>query len=413
MHGDLTEMTAGLRRATLVALLGSFTAFGSLSVDVYLPGLPALGHDFHASASATQLTLSAFLVGFAVGQLTGGSVSDRLGRRRPVLVALGAYAILTVSCALAPSLVLLYVARCIQGVTAGVIVGVARAIVRDVHHGTEAARLFSLLMMILGVAPIVGPVLGGQILRVTSWRGVFIAMAILVVVLLLVTITALPETLAVSQRRSTGAEAWLSAVKTLIFDRIFVGYLVAGAVAVGGIFAWVGGSAFVLQGHFRLTPQAYAIVFSVQACGVIIGGQLNRRLVRRIAVRRLLFLGLLLQFLGAAVVLGLFLSAQLGIAPVIPAMLVVFVGVGMIVPNTLTLALEEHATEAGVAAGLIGIVQYGLGAAIAPLMGVAGNESGAPIGVALLSCAVVGFLSYGVIARQRYYPEVQVLREHL
>jgi DHA1 family bicyclomycin/chloramphenicol resistance-like MFS transporter len=397
------------RRLRLVVLLGLFTAFGSLSIDVYLPSLPSLARELHASVAASQLTLTSFLVGFALGQVGGGSVSDRFGRRRPALWALSGYALATVGCALAPSLAVLCVLRLFQGLLAGTLVVVARAVVRDLYYGVEAARLYSLLMLIMGAMPMLGPLVGSQLLHLTNWRGVFAATAATVGVVTVVSALQLPETLAHDARRRSGIGLWASTVHGLAADRVFVGYLLAGGVAVGGMFAWIGGSAFVVQHHYGLSPQGYGIVFGILSCGFMGGGQLNRRLVRYVSLRRMLVAGYGLQLSGAAAALAVFASPHAGIAVLVPAMVAVFAGVGIILPNTLALALEHHASEAGVAAGLVGVVQYGVGATMAPLVGLAGAASGVPVGVAIVSCAVTGFLAFGVLAR----PTVEAPADHV
>src|SRR5438045_3909426 len=215
------------RRLLFVGVLGSLTAFGPLSIDMYLPGLPAMARSFHASASEAQITLTACLVGLALGQLLAGPLSDRLGRRRPLLLGVAAYSAASLFCALAPSVHVFTGLRLVQGLAGAAGIVISRAAVRDLYSGVEAARFFSVLMLVNGLAPILAPVIGGQLLRVTSWRGVFVVLAAIGFGLLGVALAGVGESLPPARRRAGGLSLALASFEVLLRDRCYVGYVLS------------------------------------------------------------------------------------------------------------------------------------------------------------------------------------------
>src|SRR5438132_14409570 len=239
-------MPTTAERARLFVLLGGLTAFGPLSIDMYLPGLPAIATDLGASESMIQLTLTACLIGLALGQVVAGPVSDALGRRRPLLVGVAGYAIASLLCALAPSAPALVGLRLLQGLTGAAGIVIARAIVRDMYSGSAAARYFSRLILIMGLAPILSPVLGGQVLRFTSWHGIFLALAVITALLWLGAARGLPETLPVERRRSGSLADTGRTFRRLAKGSLFVGYALSGGLGFGAMFAYIAGSPFVL-----------------------------------------------------------------------------------------------------------------------------------------------------------------------
>jgi len=240
-------------RARLLLILGVLSAFGPLSIDMYLPALPALSRDLRASAAQTQLTLSACLLGLALGQLLAGPLSDALGRRRPLLIGVAAYAVASLLCVLAPSVGVLILLRFVQGLAGAAGIVIARAIVRDLHAGLAAARYFSLLMLVNGLAPILAPIIGGQLLRLTSWRGVFGLLAAIGALLLLAVATGLRETLPRADRHVGGVPATLATFRQLAADRLFVAYALSSGLALAAMFAYISGSPFVLEGRYDPT----------------------------------------------------------------------------------------------------------------------------------------------------------------
>ncbi len=283
-----------------VLILGSLSAFGPLSIDMYLPALPQLGRDYHAGASVVQLTLTACLAGLALGQLVAGPLSDSLGRRRPLLAGIALYAATSLLCVFAPSVYALVGLRLLQGTAGAAGIVIARAIVRDLHAGEAAARFFSLLMLINGLAPILAPIIGGQLLRVTSWRGIFVALTLIGAALWLGALLGVKETLAPEDRHRGGLRQTGATFALLVRDRTFVGYALALSCGFGAMFAYIAGSSFVLQDIHGVSPQLYSIVFAANALGIVACSQINRALVGRVSLHRLLAAGLVAAACGGS-----------------------------------------------------------------------------------------------------------------
>ncbi len=379
------------RRVGLTIILGALGAIAPLSIDMYLPALPALGRTFGTGASQIQLTLSAFVLGLALGQIVAGPLSDALGRRRPLLVGLAGYAVTSLLCLLAPSAGALVALRFVQGAAGAAGIVIASAVVRDLYAGVAAARFFSLLMLVSGLAPILAPIIGAQVLRFTSWQGVFIVLAVLGTLLLLAVATGLRETLPRERRQRGGIRATVTTFRRLLADRAFLGYTLASGLAFAAMFAYISGSPFVLQEIYRVSPQQFSLLFGMNAVGLVVASQVNARLVGRVAPRRLLAGGLLAQAGGALVLLAVVTSGTIGLAGVVPALFVVVASLGFVRPNATMLALAGHPNTAGSAAALMGVLQFALGAAAAPLAGFGGLT-------ALPMAAVITALSASALA---------------
>jgi MFS transporter, DHA1 family, multidrug resistance protein len=403
-----TSTTADGRRTTqgrlkLVLLIGGLSMFAPLSMDLYLPALPALSRDLGGSPSLVQLTLTACLLGLATGQLVAGPLSDALGRRRPLFVGLAAYALASLLCALAPSVPALVVCRLIQGMAGAAGLVIAQAVVRDVYEGSDVARFLALTMLISGLAPILGPVAGGQLLRLTSWRGAFVVLAVIGLLLLVASAFGLPETLRPDRRRSGGVRDTLATYRGLVADRLFVGYVLSVGLTMGAVFTYVSGAPFVLEDIYGVSPQVFGLLFGANALSIMLLGQLGGRLVGRVGSRRLLAAGL-----GVAVAGGLLLLAAvslgLGLAGVLPGFLLVVASIGLINPNATALALADQAHQAGSASALLGLLTFVVGAAVAPLAGLGGTHTAVPMAVviALLEGAAVS--TCAVLTRSRPHP---------
>lgn len=373
-------------RLWIVVLLGSLSAFGPLSIDMYLPALPELSRSFHVGASVGQLTLTACLVGLALGQLGAGPVSDRYGRRRPILVGLVAYVVATLLCAVAPSAGALVALRVLQGLAGGVSIVVARAVARDLHDGEALARFLSTLMLVNGLAPILAPVLGAQLLRATSWRGVFLVLGGVGVLLLAGAVVGLRETLPPSERRTGGLGEVRTTVGELMADRAFVGYLAVLGLSFGAVFAYIAGSPFVIETIHHASPQEYSGVFALNGIGIVAASQANRFLLARLGTTRLLGLGVAASACGGFALLGV-VAAGIGLAGIVPCLFVLVASFGVIVPNATALSLADHGSVAGSASGLIGIFQFAVGAAAAPLVGIAGTHSAYPMAIVIATLA--------------------------
>jgi len=383
-------------RIRLVLILGALSAMGPLSIDFYLPGLPELSDDLHASASQAQLTLTACLAGLAVGQLLAGPLSDRLGRRPPLLIGLACYAAASLACALSPTIYALVLLRLVQGFAGAGAIVIARAIVRDLRSGAAAARLYSVLMLVTGLAPMLAPILGGQLLQVMSWRGLFVGLAAAGVLLLLGSVSWLAETLPPAMRHGGTWRETKGTFHRLAGDRVFVGYALVLGLSFGEMFAYIAGSPFVLEDVYGVSPQLFAVVFGVNALGIVACSQLNGLLVGRFGPTRLLAAGLAVGGVGGVTLLAVALAGGIGLAGILPCLFAIVSSIGLVLPNATALALSGYDPQvAGSASALLGVLQFAIGAAVAPLVGAAGVESAVPMAVVMATlglCACGAFL---------------------
>ena len=380
----------------LIVVLGGLSAFGPLSLDLYLPGLPALARDLGAPASAAQLTLTACLAGLALGQLVAGPLSDRYGRRRPLLTGVALYALTSLLCAAAPTIAVLVVLRFAQGLAGAAGIVIARAVVRDRFEGDAAARLFSSLMLIGGLAPILSPIVGAQLLAVMDWRGIFVVLAGAGLVLLAAGAFALPESLPAARRRRGGLATVARTVRSLAADPGFTSYALCGGFVLGAMFAYIAGSPFVLQDIYGLTPQAFSLAFAVNGLGIMAAASVNRRLVGRLRPATLLRAGVAQSALGGALLLVAVLTGAGGRWGVLAALFLVVSCVGLVGPNTIALALARHGEVAGTASALLGVIQFLIGAVAAPLVGIAGDDTAVPMAVTIV------VLALGAVAAERW-----------
>jgi len=371
------------RRFRIVLVLGFLTALGPLTIDMYLPSLPTITTDLHASAAAVQLTLTGTLVGLAFGQLLVGPLSDAMGRRLPLLGGIAVHVVASVLCVIAPNLAVLGTLRVLQGLGAAAAAVVAMAIVRDLFDGLAAARLFSRLMLVVGVAPILAPTVGGLVLNWTSWRGVFVVLTVVGMAILAASALVLPETLPVSRRRSGGLVGTVRDYGKLFKDRVYVGLILVAGLAMAALFAYVSGSSFVFQDEYGMSEQQFALIFAGGAVGLIGATQFNVRLLRRWTPQQILG-GALLAGLGFGLVLLILAATKIGgLAGILIPLWLVLAMVGLAMPNAPALALSRHGEAAGTAAALLGAVQFGVGALAAPLVGM--------LGVGAIAMAIVVF----------------------
>ncbi|WP_370971718.1 multidrug effflux MFS transporter [Amycolatopsis sp. cg9] len=393
------ERTATRGRAQLkfVLILGGLSAFGPLSIDMYLPALPRMAEDLRAADSTVQLTLSAFIVGLALGQLVLGPLSDALGRRRPLLAGLVLYIAGSVLCAVSPDAWLLVGARFVQSLGAAAGIVIARATVRDLYSGTAMTKFFSTLMLVSGLAPILAPLLGGQLLNWTSWRGVFVVLTAFGALLLAVVVFFLPEPSPVRVPARLGQV--MRTYGRLVADRSFAGYALASGLLFASMFAYISGSSFALQGVYGLSPQAYSVVFGVNGVGIVLAGQLNGRLVGRVSERVLLAWGLSLGVLGGALVLASALF-RAPLALLLVSLFLLVSSIGLVMPNASSLALASHARSAGAASALLGVLQFVVGAAATPLVGLGGPGTAVPMAATMAGFAVLALVAFLALTRE-------------
>ena len=375
-----TTDVATLRLRTLV-LLGALTATAPLVTDFYLPALPDLARSLGTTEAAAQLTVSVSIVGLALGQLVAGPLSDRIGRLAPLRVGVLLLAVTSFLCALADDVGTLLALRLAQGLAGAACLVVARAVVRDVYDGARAARIFSELILVMGLAPVVGPMVGGQLLRVTDWRGIFVTLGIISAVLLVATLVLLEETW---QPRAAGSP---NGFGVLLGDRAFRGFLaMAGCLGIV-LFSYISMSSFVFREDYGVGPVGFSWIFGANAVGMIVGGQVNARLVGRHGPARMLRAGLLL-LAGSACCLAVALALAAPLGVVLVPLWCVLCGLGLSFGNATALALAPHGTMAGSASALLGTSQFLLGATVPPLLSI-GGTTGPAMGLAMALSAVL------------------------
>lgn len=363
------------RRLRLLVTLGALSAVGPLSLDLYLPVLPELADDLGTTDALGQLTMSLCMVGLATGQLFAGPLSDRTGRRVPLLVGALLYAVASALCALAPNIWTLVVLRLLQGLAGAAGLVIARAIVRDLFEGREAARVFSLMVLVTGLAPILAPLAGGQIARFTDWRGQFVVLAV-IGVLFAVAASTLPETLPPARRHDGGLREALRSYGALVKDRWFLGHALVLSLSGCALFGYISFSSFVLQSEFALSQQTFSIVFAVNALGLMLAGNLNGMALRRFAPRRMLAFGVCYALTGGGVAVAAVLFGW-GLPGLLPGLFATVSGMGLIMPNATALAMEPHADRAGTASAVLGMLQFFMGATVPPLAALGGATASA------------------------------------
>jgi DHA1 family bicyclomycin/chloramphenicol resistance-like MFS transporter len=372
----------------LFVVLGAVSAIGPAAMDVYLPGLPELADDFAAGPSAAQVTLTTYVLGLALGQLLAGPLSDIHGRRRPLVVGMAVFTVATFACSLAPSLWALAALRLVQGATAAVGVAIGRAVVRDLYVGAAGARYLSRLILVIGLAPIVAPVVGGQLLRFTSWRGVFVALSLVGLALTAVSARLLPETLPREHRRAASLGGTARTFALLLRDRRFVGFVLVVGLGGGAMLGYIAGSSFVLQEVYGASPQLYGVLFAANAVFLVVGAQINAHLLSTRSPHALLRLGVAMMVVAGLSLLAIVSLPDPGLAAVMAPLMLLMLSWSFIQANALALALVDHPDMAGTAAALLGVGQYAFGALMAPLVGLGEEGTAVPMAAVITICGL-------------------------
>lgn len=381
------------KRIWMAIVLGSFAGIAPLSTDMYLPSLPRLAEDLQSSTSVAQLTLTASLFGMALGQLFLGPLSDQKGRRMPLVLSLMVYCISSILCAVAPSVWTLILLRFIQGVSGSGGMVISRAIVRDMYSGIELTKFFALLMLINGAAPIIAPVVGGQLLQFTTWRGVFVVLGILGVLMVAAAFFAVGETLSEENRIKGGVKNTLIALKNLLTDRIFMGYVFTQGFVSAAMFAYISGSPFVIQNIFGVSPQWFSLIFAINGTGIIIASQTTGRLAGKVKESTMLKIGLGNALFGGSL-LVIMLALDVGLIGVLPALFLVVSSVGIVGTTVFSLAMQSQGKNAGSASALLGLMPFVLGSITAPLVGIGDGQSAWPMAIIIISCELIAILSF-------------------
>lgn len=398
MGGLQKEVT--LHKFWIVLLLGSLTAFGPLSMDMYLPALPIVAVDLHTSTSLAQLSLTACLIGLAVGQLIFGPLSDIRGRRRPLIFTLIIYAIASVLCAFSTTIWVFIALRFIQGMTGAAGIVIARASARDMYSGKDLTKFIALLALVNGAAPILAPISGGVILNFASWNAVFIILGIIGLIMFLAVAFFLPETLPVEKRSEGSLLAVVKTFKNLLKDPVFMGIACTQALIMSSMFAYIAGSPFVLQNIYQVTPQQFSMLFAVNGIGIIIAAQATGRLSSTISEVKLLFTGILISLTGS-ILLVIVIANELPLVMMSLALFLVVSSIGMVSTSSFSLGMQSQGGSAGSASAFLGLLPFLGGAIVSPFVGIAGDATAWPMGIIIISCSSTALLIFLFLVRKR------------
>jgi len=388
----------------MALILGAFVAIGPLTIDMYLPALPTITRQLETTSAAVQLTLTGTLVGLALGQLVLGPLSDALGRKRPLLAGTALHVLASLLVLVAPNLAVLGALRVLQGVGTAAGAVIAIAVVRDLYDGRAAATMLSRLFLVLGAAPVLAPTIGGELLRYTSWRGIFALLAVYGIVMITVGARMLPETLPVERRQSSGVRGTLLSYRGLFGDRAYVGLVLVAGLTMAGLFSYVSGSAFVYQGEFGLDEQQFGLLFGAGAFWLIAATQVNPVLLRRFSPQQLLMTGTIVGALAGAALVVLAGTETGGLPAVVGSLWAMLFACGLALPNAPALALSRHGDAAGTAAALLGAIQFGVGAIVSPVVGLLGNDAVA-IGTVVVASLGLAFAVLVIVVRPWQLPE--------
>ena len=392
--------------AKLALILGTLAAFGPLSIDMYLPALPTIAEEFGTTTAAIQQTLSAFFIGLALGQLFYGPVSDRMGRRAPLLFGCAMYTVVSLGIVFAPSVGWLMGLRFFQalGSSAGVVIG--RSVVRDLFDERESARMYSFLVLVMGIAPITAPLIGGQMLVAFGWRSIFLALAGFGLLCLLMVWFGLKESLPHERRMMTGLGSVVRGYGSLLADGRYMGFALAGGLASAAMFAYISGSPFVFIELNGVAPEQFGLFFGVNAFGLIAASQLNRWLLARYTSTQLLVAALSVTAGAALLLFGATLAGVGGFPLLLALLFLTIASTGMVGPNATALAMAPYGRRAGSASALLGATQFAAGALAGAFVGLLANGTALPMVGVIALCGVSAWLFLRLLALRAPLPAV-------
>lgn len=376
----------------VLAILSALMGFASISTDLYLPAMPTMQAALHADAGAVELTISGYLVGFSLGQLLWGPIGDRFGRRLPVAIGLVLFVIGSAGCALSANVASMIMWRVVQAAGACASVVLARAMVRDLYAGTRAAQMMSTLMVVMAVAPLIGPSVGALILRVASWQAIFWTL-VGVGLATLAALHALPETLPVARRNHEPLSHALGRYRMLLQQPRLLGYAGAGGFFYGGMFAYIAGTPFAYIDYHHVLPQHYGQLFAMGIVGIMATNVANARWVPRFGGDQLMRIGALVAALAGIVAAGDAATDRGGLPGLVLPLFVFVSATGFIVANSISGALNAFPQYSGSVSALIGAIQYGTGIAGSALVSFLANGTPGPMGAVIAACAVGSLLS--------------------
>lgn len=383
----------------LVVFLGMLTAITPLATDLYLPALPIMPGELNTTASNIQMTIGVMTFGVALGQLFGGPISDTMGRKLPLIVGNLLCVISSIICAFAPNIEILLLGRFLQGLTGSVGVVIAKAIARDFASGQELTKLFALLMMVNGLAPVLAPLIGGQLLLFTTWRVIFVILAVFSAILLVGSLL-FRESLPKEKRITGGVGVAVKNYITLIKDKPFLGQTLIQLFAFGGFFAYISGSSFVYQNIFNLSAQEFSYLFGINSCGIVLASAISNRVSNVITAKQLLTFSLWQLTIGSL----LFLIAMIFEWSLIPVTTILFFTVctvSLFGSASFSMAMTNYGKMAGSASAILGFANMFAAGIVSPLVGIGGDHTGIPMGITMLVCAALSLLClYGLVEKE-------------
>jgi MFS transporter, DHA1 family, multidrug resistance protein len=391
------------QRLVYVLVLGALTALGPFTVDLYLPAFPAIETDLETSVSAIQLTLTATTIGFALGQLLVGPWSDKIGRRVPLITATALHILASLGIIFAPDVEWVGVLRVFQGVGAAGGGVVAVAMVRDLFGGLPLVRMMSRLALVSGLAPVVAPVIGSQLLLFTDWRGIFAFLTIYGVLVITAAIFFLVETQPAARRGDLGHSTARERYRALFTDRIFVGVIVVAGMTFTGLFAYLSSSSFLFQEVYAFDAQQYGYLFAINSVGIIIGVQSSSRLAKYVGPQWILLGAVSLMFTAATTIAVLQLL-NVGLLGILIPLWFFILACGFAFPVQQVLAIDGHGGEAATAASLMGAVNFGLAGLLSPIIGLFGIHDAIPMAVMMICTSTVSLVVITAVIRPRTVP---------
>lgn len=387
------NITATITKSKLsfIIILGALSAFAPLSMDMYLPALPTVAENLHTSTSSAQLSITACLLGLALGQLFFGPLSDRLGRKKPLLSTLSIYAVSSLLCGLTSSIELLIVLRFIQGFSGAAGIVISRAAARDLYSGNDLTKFIALLALVNGAAPVLAPLFGGVILKFAEWHYIFYTLSVVGLILLISVIFKLPETLDDTNRNKGSLLSIYKPIPTLLKNKKFMSYVIAQALIMSCLFSYISGSPFVLQNMYGLSAQAFSASFAINGIGIILSTQITARLSTSLGEKKLLKIGVTMATLAGVLLLVVaLLNAPLSMMLI--GLFLLVVSVGCVTTTAFSLAIQDQAEQAGSASAILGLLPFVGGAIVSPLVGIAGEESAIPMTVIIFSCSSLALI---------------------
>ena len=391
------------QKLVYVVVLGALTALGPFTIDLYLPAFPAVSAELGVSAAAIQLTLTATTIGFAIGQLLVGPWSDKVGRRIPLIVATALHIAASIGVAYAPDVMWVGIFRVLQGIGAAGGGVVAMAMVRDLFGGLPLVRMLSRLALVSGLAPVLAPLIGSQLLLVLDWRGIFFFLAAYGVLAILAASFFLVETLPAARRADRGHSSVGERYRALFTDRVFVGVVLVSGMTFSGLFAYLSSSSFLFQDVYGLNAQEYGVLFAINSIGIVVGVQVSSRLAKVVGPQWILA-GAVLGMIASALAIVALDIANVGLIGILIPLFFFITSCGFAFPCQQVLALANHGGEAATAASVLGAVNFGSAGIISPIVGLFGIHNAIPMGGVMAITAAVSLVVMATLVRPRSVP---------